>query len=210
MQVELIDRGTLRDLKKRADEFAVEAEKHLKRAAQRATSASRSRFQTGRVGRHPVPSRVRRRSTMGAFARHIRWDVRKDDAEGHSYVAFQKEELQGVAPYWLIQEIGTGNSATVLDTGERKSVKSQIGRRIAPTLVWADVDQNYQVPSGTRTEQLMSYKDVKNVPLMMDLEPQFIKREIQPKGYIREGGFRANAEYQANLLDLARRTFAKS
>lgn len=177
----------------------------MNRAEQEATTASRAQFHRSLSGRPHVPTREGRPTTGGGFGRIIRWK-REERSEG-DFVAFQLAELQGRAPYWLIQEIGTGQTATILDTGEGRSVKSQRGRLISPNLVWADAQGNYDVPRGAQNQQLMSLQDVKNLPLRMDLTEIRIKKEIPGKHYIRTGGVQANEQYRTSLLDLARRTF---
>lgn len=204
-----------RDIRK----FKRGEERALRRAAQVATTTSRSRFRSQLSGRPHAPARPGRQTTGGNFARMIRWQIepyKRGGVEG-TVVAFQVEELQGRAPYWLIQEIGTGESARILDTGETKTVRSQRGRMLSRYLVWADVAGTYDVDLGERQgsrgsgarQQLMSYKDVKNAPLKVDLEPRRIGKEIEGKNYIRTGGRQANQQYQDTLLGLARQVFDK-
>lgn len=210
MRVSLLDRGALRDLLEGAEAFRREVPRLTDRAARQATAISRSTFQSKLSGRPHVPSRPGRPTTGGSFPNLLQW--RPVQTRQGTYVAFNIAQLEGRAPYWLIQEIGTGNSATILDTGERRSVKSQTGRMISRTLTWADASATYDVPLSERArtvpQQLMSVKDVKNAPLAIDLEPQRIRKEIEGKHYIRDGGMHANREYQLSLESLARRTFS--
>lgn len=211
MRVSLIDQGTLRDLLDGAQMFRREVPRQTQRAAQRATAISRSTFQSKLSGRPHVPPRPGRPTTGGQFPNLLQWTPQQTQ-EG-TFVAFNLGQLAGRAPYWLIQEIGTGRSATILNTGERVGVRSQVGRPIPRTLSWADASASYDVPLSERTrqapQQLMSVRDVKNAPLMMDLEPQRIRKEIEGKHYIRDGGMHANREYQLSLESLARRAFSR-
>lgn len=203
----LTDNGRLRRLIRDVGRFRAGNERALNRATQEATIRSRATFQSRLSNRPHAPRREGRPTTGGNFAKIIRWD-RERRADG-TYVAFQLGELEARAPYWLIQEIGTGESATILDLGVGRSVKSQRGRLISPTLTWADAQGNFDVArNGVRNQQLMSLRDVKNVPLRPDFEQLRIKQEIEGKHYIREGGRHANAQYRASLLELARRMFA--
>lgn len=206
MRVWLSDSGRLKELHRGAQEMRKGNQRALNRAAQQATTRSRAVFQGSLSGRPHVPKREGRPTTGGGFTRIIRWQ--KEQRQSGTFVAFQIEELEGRAPYWLIQEIGTGKAATILDTGEGVSVQSQRGRLISPSLVWADAVGNYDVPRlGSRNEQLMSLKDVKNLPLRMDLEDIRIKREIAGKHYIQRGGREANEQYRTTLIELAKRVF---
>lgn len=211
MKVSLLDRGTLRELIEGAQTFRREVPRLTDQAAQRATTISRNTFQSKLSGRPPAKSRPGRPTTSGGFPNLLQW--RPVKAREGTYVAFNLTQLEGRAPYWLIQEIGTDSSATILDTGERRAVKSQAGRVISRNLVWADAAATYNVPLSQRArtspEQLMSVRDVKNAPLAMDLEPQRIRKEIEGKHYIRDGGMHANREYRLSLESLARRTFSK-
>lgn len=215
MRVVLEDNGSLRDMLASAKEFREEAVRLHDRAAQQATTASRRTF-TSRLSGRPSSTNKDRASTNGAFGSLIRWERQESRGKG-TFVAFQVDELAGRAPYWLIQEIGTGESATILDTGETRSVKSQAGRLISRYLVWADAAATYEVPLGDQVranlnigkQQLYSVRDVKNAPFAPDLEPQRIRNEIEGKHYIQSGGRQANRELRTSLISLAQRTLSK-
>lgn len=205
MRVWLSDNGRLKRLSRGVREFKRGQSRALNRARQVATTQSRATFQSSLSGRPHVPKREGRPTTGGRFGKMLLWE--KEEQDGETFVAFQVSELEGQAPYWLIQEIGTGESAMILDRRQTVSVKSQRGRLISPTLTWADAQGNYDVSQGRRDQQLRSLQDVKNAPLRIDMDELRIKKEIEGKHYIREGGMQANTQYQASLLELARRTF---
>lgn len=215
LRVEIIESGRLKELRDNVRQFEKGHERALNRAVQTATTRSRAQFRSRLSGRAHVPARPDRPTTDGQFAQLIRWDrqagrpgaMRGAASAGDTFVAFQLEELEGRAPYWLIQEIGTGETATILDRGENRSVKAQRGRLISPNLVWADVAGNYDVPRAPMGQQLRTLKDVKGLPMRMDLEEIRIKREIEGKHYIRAGGMQANREYRTTLLGLAESLF---
>lgn len=208
MSITVTQSNALRNLERSMRDFTKRHERALNRAVQTATTRSRGTWQSRLSGRPHVPSRPGRPTTGGNFARMISWQRERQGK--HQYVAFQKEALEARAPYWLIQEIGTGQSATILDTQTGVSVRSQRGRRISPTLVFADAKGAYASPSASRrSDQIRSVSDVKNAPLQPDLEGIVIKREIEGKHYIREGGQQANAQYRDTLMTLARDTFRK-
>lgn len=216
MNIIVSDSGRLKELRRAAREFEKSHDRAINRAVQTATTRSRAQFRSSLSGRAHAPARPDRPTTDGHFAQLIRWgrqdgragSMRAASSAGDTYVAFQLEELEGRAPYWLIQEIGTGETATILDRGERRSVRAQRGRKIPRTMVWADAAGNYEAPRGDLgNQQLMSYKDVVGAPLKMDLEPTRIRKEIEGKHYIQAGGRQANEEYRATLLGLANRLF---
>jgi hypothetical protein len=230
MRVELIDNGSLTKLLRSVDDFRKKSDTALKRAALVATGLSQNQFRStlgnGKGKSRPtVAKRQGRPTTRGGFSKLIRWQE-----GGDGVVEFQRTTLEQAAPYWLIQEIGTGEEAVIRSgnvgdqAAEAKAVrvKAQSGRPISRYLTWADVSLrfagsgmtrtqgNYDVNrSGVVNQQLMSYKDVTNAPLKQDLEPMRIGKEIEGKHFIQMGGSVANEEYRASLLTLARDTFSK-
>lgn len=251
MRVALEDRGTLRNVRKDVAKFRQSNKRIQAQSAAFATGVSRDTFKRKLSGRPTIPGRAGRPSTGGQFDRLIRWEAESQD--GIDFVQFQIAVLEQDAPYWLIQEIGTGESGRILDDslsgvsykgtqrgaakiqqqlkgGDRPqggsgivSVKAQTGRMISRYLTWADAtgspgQQNYSfdvnVSAGGGspqygTQQLMSYRQVRNAPMKMDLEPQRIKKEIDGKHYIRDGGRAGLGFYRGSLMSLAQETFRK-
>jgi hypothetical protein len=226
MRVELTKSQSLTRLMRSIDKFNRSNEALLTRAAAMATGVSQDQFRKKLSKRPTVPERTGRPTTKGGFSKLIRWQ--KDQG----FVQFQQATLEEAAPYWLIQEIGTGEEAVIRSgsPGERSSllgapdmsglavsVKSQKGREISPSLTWAEVtgsgaqqqfEYDVNLPDK-RNQQLMSYRDVMNAPLKQDLEPMRIGQEIEGKHFIQRGGSIANQEYRASLLSLARETLRK-
>lgn len=120
-------------------------------------------------------------------------------------VRLDLEALQRVAPYWLIQEIGTGKNATVEAPGRGQQgaqaimhdvlhvgpvkVKSQAGRKIPSGLVWSGTGGNDQIVPGPRTQ------------------PITIRREIEGKHYLRTGGKQGFNRYTVELENAFRNAF---
>jgi hypothetical protein len=214
MRVELIDNGSLTNLMKKINKFNRTNDRLLTTAVNQATLQSQQQFQkelgngtgTSRPSIESDPKRGRK-STKGGFTKLIKWRKYK------GYVQFQRVSLEAAAPYWLVQEIGTGKDAVMYsgdDGGTSINIPSQQGRVIPGSLVWADAQGQYDTPRpGVRNQQLMSYKDVIGAPYKQDLEPMRIGREIEGKHYIQRGGSVANAAYQTSLLSLAQDLFGK-
>lgn len=240
MSVTLENRGTLRNVRRDVAKFRQANKRVQAQSAAFATGVSRDTFKRKLSGRPSIPGRQGRPTTGGQFDRLIRWEAESSD--GFDFVQFQIAILENEAPYWLIQEIGTGESGRILDDslsgllargggpGQLPqggsgivSVKAQSGRLISRYLTWSSAtgsgsQQNYtfdvNVSSGSGqnqygTQQLMSYRDVRNAPLKMDLDPMRIKKEIEGKHYIRDGGRAGLGFYRESLISLARNSFAK-
>jgi len=180
-------------------------------AAMQATAKSRARFTSklgvgaygsGGKGRPTVAPRPGRPTTQGAFASHIAWSPSPTGVE------MRVDQLQKVAPYWLIQEIGTGSSAKVARGGLGKlrggqgrsgpreagnvSVKSQAGRRLPRSLHWG-------LGSGKPgTDQLIPGPSI---------VPMRIREEIRGKHYIQRGGVLGFALYERELEQAFLRIF---
>ena len=194
IQSRVLTSGLKRDIRK----FEDGARKAADNAAERATSVSRATFRSRLSGRPTTNlSRPKRPSTQGAFASHVNWSPKGD---GHS-VALGVSELEGAAPYWIIQEIGTGKSANInkgsQGTGTRAprsvSVRRQAGRILPRGLIW----------SG-------------NNPPKDQVEPRqgrpgprvgVIRNEIKGKGYVRIGGNAGFRLYDRELEEAWRGAF---
>lgn len=181
-------------------------ERALQVAARAATEASQARFQRKMSGRPTVDPRRGRPTTQGTFGSYLVW-VPEKIGKNH-YARFQHEDLEAAAPYWLIQEIGTGNTARILDQGRGVAVKSQRGREISPSLTFADATGSYQRPSASRSreDQVVTLQQAKNVPIM-PRRRIFIQKEIEPKGFIRKGGQVGLSQYRKDLRRLMKQAF---
>lgn len=134
-------------------------------------------------------------------------------------VALNVSKLDHEAPHWIIHEIGTGNSANVRTGGtalakgrprntgpNRRTVSSQVGRRISRRLVWADQGGNFaQYTPGKH--QLALASQVSGVPFHR--RSMVIKREIKPQHFIREGAKEGFRVYRRSVLSAARQSLTK-
>lgn len=178
----------------------------LQQAARMATDASQARFQSKLSGRPIVQPRPGRPTTEGTFGSYLVWTPEKIGK--HHYAKFQYEPLESRAPYWLIQEIGTGNTARILDQGRGVAVKSQRGREISPSLSFADATGSYRQPSASRRgeDQVVTLRQAKNVPIM-PRRRTMIQQEIEPKGFVRRGGQVGLSQYRTDLRQLMKQAF---
>lgn len=209
--VKVHDRGTLdKGLRNDIKRFEKEARSAAKHAATAATKGSRSQYETssdlGRSRRATMKPRPTRPTTEGTFASHIKWQPTNNPY----MVSIGAAELQKAAPYWLIQEIGTGKSAQMGKAGLHKArggqgrhgarqpgnitIKSQKGRRIDVGLVWTGGD-------GKKTDNLAHRSD--HIPGPGEKSPPRgeprITKEIKGKHYIRTGGLRGRTAYKEGL-----------
>lgn len=183
---------------------------HEQVAADAATEMSRrmsSRFSSGRP---LAPPRAGRPTTNGTFATHILWEPGK--ATGG--IKFDLPGLEAVAPYWLIQEIGTGQSAVILNPSGVAAVQSQRGRRIPWSLYWGDAPG--AVPTGRMSgkQRIANNVGFQQLYLVSGLPSGtrsgsggIIRREIRGKHYIQDGGLTGFAVLRDELMSDARKTF---
>lgn len=191
----LIDRQTLtRGLKAEIDAFEDMTARSARRAARVATQSSQQRWRSKLSKRATTGPRPRRPTTQGTFANFISWQPVADGQR----VSAQVGKLAKVAPYWLIQEIGTGKSAKVAVGGKGRlrggqgrdgpreqgnvSVKPQAGRPIPSGLVWGG--------NNPKTDQIIPGPRRK---------PIVIKEEIKGKHYLRTGGNAGFAVFHQDL-----------
>lgn len=186
----------------------------LARAAATATDRSRSVFRAGLSGRpHDRPGSGWRPTTNGRFDTHIKWAV------NNGAVRFNAAPLKAKAPYYLIQEIGTGSSATAYGTTVNNgkisgsasiSIKSQKGRFISPRLLWGTSLGGAPTRSfgSTGTDQLYpaSLLDPSRV-LNFRSSRKKIRREIKAKQYIAKGGRTGFYQYRTRMLAEKRKIF---
>lgn len=173
-------------------------------AAKIATDTSRSVFQSHLSGRPLAPPRVGRLTTGGAFASFVNWspDHRKNN------IVFDTAALQHRAPYFLIQEIGTGRTAQILNPPGTISVRSQRGRPIAINLYWAGgPGAAWTSPGrGGALEQLYLASDL-NMKSGVRTRRMRIRREIKGKHYLRDGGAQGFRTLATGLSADAKRIF---
>ena len=171
-------------------------------AAEKATTESREIFNR-RLSKRPNTNLARpsRPTTKGKFASHIAWTATKD-AERDGFKA-DTERLSAAAPYWLVQEIGSGASASIgkVRGGQGRSgprekgnitIPKQAGRILPRGLVWSGNN-----PPNDQIE-----------PRQGRPGPRItIRNEIKGKGYMRIGGNAGFALYKLEMEKAFRRAF---
>lgn len=153
---------------------------------------------------HAAP-RSGRPTTGGTFDQLIRW---RPDGRGN--IAFDFQGLKGAAPYFLIQEIGTGKTATILNPQGTVTVRSQVGRTISANLYWASGPGGNAVAprSGASGDQIYAAAELNASTLArVPQRRKRIRREIKGKHYIQIGGRAGYLELRTRLTDEAKRIF---
>lgn len=193
----------------------------MRMAARVATASTRANFS---YRREPIAPRAGRSSTGGRMKQHLLWTVRNGRVE------FDMAEADARVPHWIIQEIGTGQRATIREANVAnpvgrpkagasyiRSIKSQRGRRISGGLVFA-TGGRYSPPGVRRDEQLHWASKVLGVPHRSGTVPFagrqaasiLIRREIEGQHFVKTGGENGFREYQQSVLAAARQAFRKS
>lgn len=169
-------------------------------AAAVATSKSQAQFT---YLRKVVAPRQGRETTGGRLRGMLQWQADPND----THVRFPWQQLDKVAPHWIVQEIGTGKRAIMRHavssqpgnrTGRRvgrtrnnspdlKIVKSQVGRPIA---LLPNTDTGIRTRIGP-----------------IGRKPVTIQREIRGKHFVREGAKAGHRSYRQQLVAAARLSF---
>ena len=176
-------------------------------AALLATKTSRAAFTGGHIFRPDAPARPGRPTTNGQFASFINW---QPSGKNQGYIDFDTPGLESRAKYWLIQEIGTNHSATILNPLGHVSVRSQIGRTIPYNLYWAaGVGQDAKNASvGASGDQLFLASDVNAASLAnVKSRRKRIRREIKGRHYLQAGGVEGFRYLGETLSSDARKIF---
>lgn len=184
-------------------QFRTAAANREVQASKAATDLSRSTFQSLLSGRPLAPPRTGRITTGGTFASNLVWvpDHRNNTID------FDQQRIRARAWYFLIQEIGTGQSARILNPPGTLTVPSQRGRLISPNLFWAAGPG--AAPSapgrGGALEQLYLATDLNNATRRS--RRMRIRREIKGKHYLRDGGIEGFRVLSEGLKADAQRIF---
>jgi len=224
LDVKVTDRGSLGGkpgygLDRRLSQFIAEVNGARYRAARVATDVSRANVRRSRPLAPPRAGRYH------GLKDAIRW--RPIGAEPSAGVGLALQELNQKFPPWLVQEIGTGQRAVQHVGGSPnpvgrptkgaayvKTVKSQIGRRISPGLVFA-AGGRYVPPGSGRNQQLFLRSQVKGAPVRFDRatrrsQPAIrISKEIRGQHFIKKGGQAGFREYRESVLAAARSQLKK-
>jgi hypothetical protein len=205
--------GASNPIQRRVAQFLAAERRARTKAAEVATRTSQSTF---KYVRPPVPGaqRASRHSTGGRFASFINW--RPLESGG---VALDVSKLDTEAPHWPILELGTGQRGKMRYGGDETEgvqarsattlrIKSQRGRRIHGSLVFADtLGGAYTPPGARRNQQLFFRSQVTGAPRRRT--PIIIKREIQGQHFIRKGAQAGFRQYQQSVTAAARQAFRK-
>jgi hypothetical protein len=191
-----------------ARSFTERIPKHEEEAAAAATKQSKVIYERWKGHRPEAPERAGRPTTQGQFPGFLRWNR---DARGN--IRFDSADLETRAPYWLIQEVGTGQSARILNPAGEVSVRSQIGRRIPLSLQWADSQGSEPTRGSTAFggfQQLYLthlFGPDKDGNPRKPVRAGRIRREIKGKHYLRDGGLLGMSTLRRELMGDAEKTF---
>lgn len=186
----------------KAQTFATQARARSVTAAKIATDTSRTAFLSQLSGRPLTNARPGRRTTGGTFADELTWVPSGD------LIDFDVANIATKAPYYLIQEIGTGQSAAIVQPPGAISVRSQRGRLINIGLQWADGPGAAPTrPGHGSLQQIYPTADLNMSKSYGRLRRIRIRREIRGKHFIRDGGIAGFSDLEANLIADARRIF---
>lgn len=173
-------------------------------AAAKATAVARASFKRRRDLAPVRPGR----SGQGKMTSFIQFSRLANE----SGVALKIKDLDKAAPHWIIQEVGTGNTANIMraanggpTTTRVATIPSQKGRIISAGLVWA-AQGRYVAPSpGGGTDQLVP----RIGPAHRTKTPLRIKREIEGQGFVKKGSTEGFREYRTSVLAAARRNLQR-
>jgi hypothetical protein len=205
-------------------DLLVRNEKMARRqAAAEATKATQASWHYKRPA-DAAPRRGRSFSTGGQFPTFLEW------RDNGSTVAFDAQLANRRVPYWIIQEIGTGESARIRRGGESVQrgrptreeaavrsprIPSQIGRVIPSSLAFGTREGGTYTPPGAATgQQLYLRKRLSGGNLSFINEPSsqrhllVISREIEGQHFVQKGGTQGFRQYRTSVLAAARQAFA--
>ena len=209
--VKLVDSGVFgASFTRRIDAFRAQEIAARRTAATTATQVTRASFHHSRP--QNVPNRPGRDNPL-PMLQALRW------VPSGNGVAFDIAEANYQAPYWIIQEIGTGQSAGLLRDGVKFgrgrravgapntiSVRSQVGRRISGRLAWGTGPAGTWVaPGGGTGQQLYLRALLKGGAAARG--GMRIKREIKGQHMVQQGGNQGFRTYRTEVQAAARRAF---
>lgn len=201
---------------------ATAEERARKQAAAVATRVTRETWHYKRPG-HIVPDRTNRESTGGNFAQALQWKASGNLPE----VAFDLSTANHRAQYWIIQELGTGESAVLKRAGASNprgrprtgsnyvvTIPKQRGRLISSALGWADeVGGTLTAPGAAHDQQLYLVRQLVGPrggkPRRNRKRKLYISHEITGQHMVRTGGREGFRQYNDQVLAAARRAFTR-
>lgn len=191
-------------------------------AAKVATRVTRETWHYKRPG-HMVPDRENRQSTGGRFAEALQWRASGNIPE----VAFDLTTANHRAQYWIIQELGTGESAVLKRAGSPNphgrprtganyvvSIPKQTGRFISPNLGWADAEGGVLTAPGAGAGQQLYLISKLTGPRGGKARRNrkrklYIGHEITGQHMVQAGGREGFRQYNDQVLAAARRAFTR-
>lgn len=195
------------DILERLDRFLDDVRVAEQSSARTATTVTQTSFKRKR----PIAPPRRGRHGRGQMAKSASWRATRGGNVQFNYSGMNRDE-----PQWIIQEIGTGRRATLRQGSKPnpvgrptagatyvRTVKSQIGRRISPSLVWAS-NGRYVRPGAGRNQQLYLRRQVFGYPAHGHPASIRIKREIRGQHFVQKGGEAGFREFRTTVLAAAR------
>ena len=151
-----------------------------------------------------APPRLGRAGTL----RNLRWKTMTGGVE------FDMAQADRAAPWWIVQEIGTGKRATIGagKTTFGRSVRSQKGRLIPNSLAWSTAPGGtYSAPrsherGAPSNEQLQLAINLRGVPNLAGRR-LFIRNEIPAQHFVKQGADKGFGGYRRSVLSAARAAF---
>lgn len=192
--------------RRQARTFRAAIKQREQEAAALATTVSRGTF-ASRIPRPVAPPRPGRPTTGGLFTDYIKWETSKSHK---GFIDFDSGTMKAKAPYWLIQEIGTNRTATILNPPGSVSVRSQIGRTIPFNLYWASGvgGTATDARTGAFGQQLYLATEVNAASLKkVKGRRKRIRREIKGRHYLQAGGAEGFRYLGETLVADAKRIF---
>lgn len=194
--------GVQEGLHTKLTKFAAADVAAQRRSAAVATNTARSSFKRRRDLAPVRPGRSGQ-GKMTSFIQYAR-------VANESGVALKVKDLDKAAPHWIIQEVGTGNTANISRASEAgpvsyrvMTIPSQKGRIISSGLVFAAKGRYVQPQPGGGTDALVPIGTFPNA--RRRTRPLRIKREIEGQGFVKKGSQEGFREYRTSVLAAARR-----
>lgn len=189
-------------------QFAPQVFDAQKRGASVATDVTRNGFKRVRPIAASRPGRAE--ESMKSF---LNWRAER----GTTNVYFDIARADSSAPHWIIQEIGTGEKATIKEAGVKygpgrpggtrvRTVRSQVGRPISRRLVWSSGGRYSPANPAGAGQQLQLASRV-GAPFRRN--SIIIGQEIRGQHFVKRGAEAGFREYQSSVLAAARNAFRK-
>lgn len=212
------------ELAKRIARFEEQIATARREAAATATAKSKAAVKRIRPIADPRPGR-----NYEPIQNNLRWA--SGTSQDQDLVRLDTKSLDQKSRHWIIQNIGTGNSAVVHQAGRPnpqgrpakdstyvKSIKSQRGRRISAGLVFATGPAGQYTPPGQGSGQQLYLRSKvsggargRSAWTRTHSQPGIIiRREIRPQRFVQAGAKQGFRQYRESVLSAARTAFEKT